>query len=76
MVTIKLATRKKMSTQLQLGLRPQCFVYVLYKIHTWIWRALGMKMVKVALCVFKVAKRLGKENTIELILGMYIIIVC
>jgi len=61
-----------MSTQLHLGLRPHCFVYVLYKTHTWIWRALGMKMVKVALCV---AKRLGKENTIKLILGMYIITV-
>jgi len=51
-------------------------VYVLYKSYTSISRALGMKMVEVALCFFKDAKRLGKENTIKLILGTYIIIVC
>jgi hypothetical protein len=63
---------------MHLGLRPQCFVYVLYTtyIHVLIWRALEMKMVKVAPYVFKVVKRLGKENTIELILGINIIILC
>jgi hypothetical protein len=35
-----------------------------------------MKMVKVAPYVFKVVKRLGKENRIELTFGMNIIILC
>jgi hypothetical protein len=63
MVTIKLVTRKKMSTQLHLGLRPQCFVYALYKTYTSIWTALGTKMVRDAMYVFKDVKRLGTENT-------------
>lgn len=33
-------------------------------------------MVKVALYVFKDGKRLGKENTIKLILSMNVIILC
>ena len=77
MVTIRLATRKKMSTQLCLGMRSQYFACVLYKnIYIWFWIALGMKMVKVALYVFKARKRLGTENTIKPILSMNVIILC
>ena len=34
-VIIRMATRDKISTQLHLALRPQCFINVLYKIYTY-----------------------------------------
>jgi hypothetical protein len=65
--------KKKMSTAAFRIETSMLCICIIYNTCTDL-ESLGTKMVKVALYVFKGIKRLGKENTIELILGMNTII--